>query len=179
MNRFIFIGILCIVSFLAFPLSDECTELVDLSRTELVERNFNVVKTIREEKCLTQAIYYEAGNQGELGKEAVALVVMNRVGQKHRPNTVCGVITQAHVVNERKICQFSFWCENKYKPNKEKWNESQQIAHRVLQSYWKSAIMSQYSTAVYYHADYVKPKWRKQKVFLGKIDNHLFYGEKP
>jgi spore germination cell wall hydrolase CwlJ-like protein len=153
--------------------------LVDLSRTELVERNYNVMKTTKEEKCLTEAIYYEAGNQSEIGKEAVALVVMNRAGSKHRPNTICGVVAQAHVIENRKVCQFSFWCENKYKPNKAKWEESQQIAHRVLTNYWKRDIISQYQTAVYFHADYVRPKWRKTKVFLGKIDNHLFYGEKP
>jgi len=173
----------CVVLFIGFllgpSLSEEHAMLVDLSRTELVERNYNVTKTLKEEKCLTEAIYYEAGNQSEIGKEAVALVVMNRVAQKHRPNTVCGVVAQAHVVQDRKVCQFSFWCENKYKPNKVAWEDSKKIARRVLTNYWKGAILIQYSTAMYYHADYVRPKWRKSKVFLGKIDNHLFYGEKP
>lgn len=177
MNKLLYCAIL-VAGFLLVPsLSEEHAVLVDLSRTELVERNYNVAKTIKEEKCLTEAIYYEAGNQSEIGKEAVALVVMNRVAQKRRPNTICGVIAQAHVVEDRKICQFSFWCEHKYKPNKAAWEESQRIAHRVLTNYWKRDILSQYQTAVYYHADYVRPKWRKSKVFLGKIDNHLFYGE--
>jgi spore germination cell wall hydrolase CwlJ-like protein len=179
MKKTIFTAIVFAGFLLGPSIHDEQAVLVDLSRTQLVERNYKVLATIKEEKCLTEAIYYEAGNQSEIGKEAVALVVLNRVGQKHRPKTVCGVITQAHVVADRKICQFSFWCETKYKPNREKWQESQKIAHRVLLSYWKRDILLQYNGAVYYHADYVKPKWRNSKVFLGKIDRHLFYGEKP
>lgn len=179
MKKILYTIILSVGILLGPSISEENAVLVDLSRTELVERNYNVMKTVKEEKCLTEAIYYEAGNQSEIGKEAVALVVMNRVGQKHRPKTICGVIAQAHVIEDRKICQFSFWCENKYKPNKAAWAESQRIAHRVLTNYWKRDILSQYQSAVYYHADYVRPKWRKSKVFLGKIDKHLFYGEKP
>lgn len=177
MKKLLFITIICAGFLLGPGIHDEKAVLVDLSRTELVERNYKVMATLKEERCLTEAIYYEAGNQSEIGKEAVALVVLNRVGQKHRPKTICGVIAQAHVVDDRKVCQFSFWCTTKYKPNKEMWIESQKIAHRVLQNYWKRDILSQYQTALYYHADYVKPKWRNSKVFLGKIDKHLFYGE--
>lgn len=166
-----------IAIFLGIPLASEDAKLLDLSRSQFAERNYNVVRTVKEERCLTQAIYYEAGNQGELGKEAVAIVVMNRVGAPHRPKTICGVIAQAHVIEDRKVCQFSFWCETKYKPNKEKWEESEKIAHRVLTNYWNRVILTQYDNAVYYHADYVRPKWRKSKIFLGKIDNHLFYRE--
>jgi spore germination cell wall hydrolase CwlJ-like protein len=179
MKRLFFFILVVAAIFLGPSLSEEKATLVDLSRSQFTEKEFKVAKSIREEKCLTEAIYYEAGNQSEIGKEAVALVIMNRVNDPRRPNTICGVITQAHVIDDRKICQFSFWCEPKRKPMKESWEESQKIAHRVLTSYWRRDIISQYQTAVYYHADYVKPKWRKSKVFLGKIDNHLFYGEKP
>jgi spore germination cell wall hydrolase CwlJ-like protein len=171
-------SVLTFIILLSFPLGQEDAQLVDLSRTQFVERNFQVVKNLKEERCLTEAIYYEAGNQGELGKEAVALVVLNRVGAPKRPKTICGVVSQAHVVQDVKICQFSFWCETKRKPVPEVWKESQKIAQRVLQNYWKRDILSKYDKAVYFHADYVKPQWRKHKVYLGKIDKHLFYGEK-
>jgi spore germination cell wall hydrolase CwlJ-like protein len=30
---------------------------------------------------------------------------------------------------------------------------------------------------LYYHADYVNPQWRLEKI--GKIGTHIFYSEKP
>lgn len=113
-----------------------------------------------------------------MGKEAVAVVILNRVGQKGYPRTICGVVRQAHVVNDRKICQFSFWCFAKRKPIKEVWKESQLIARRVLQNSWERDILSQFNDAMYFHADYVRPYWKKHMIFVGKIGNHLFYKEK-
>jgi spore germination cell wall hydrolase CwlJ-like protein len=177
MNHILFIVIMTAALLFGPELGVEQAQLVDLTRTNLVEWNYNVSKTIKEEKCLTEAIYYEAGNQSEIGKEAVALVILNRVGQKHRPKTICGVIAQAHVIEDRKICQFSFFCETKRKPMKETWNQSQQVAHRVLTNYWNRDIISQYQDAVYYHARYVHPKWAKHKVRVGMIEDHIFYKE--
>lgn len=152
-----------------------------LPSSEFTERYFIVppTPTNKAQRCLTQALYYEAGNQSPIGKEAVALVILNRVGSKGYPRTICGVIRQAKIVGNRKICQFSFWCEKKRKPVQEVWQESEKIALRVLQNYWKRDILSTYSNALFFHADYVRPKWRTQKIYLGKIDNHLFYGERP
>jgi spore germination cell wall hydrolase CwlJ-like protein len=152
---------------------------VDVAHATLSPRYFKPPQraSIKDQHCLTQAIYYEAGNQSSVGKEAVALVVMNRVGKRGYPNTVCGVVRQFAVVEDRKICQFSFWCGRTPKPTQQVWIESEQIAYRVLHNYWNRAILSRYDGALFYHADYVHPRWRKQKVFLGKIDNHLFYGE--
>ena len=93
------IGIFC---FIDTPLFQEQADLVDLSRTEYTQQSFKVAHTEKEEKCLTDAIYYEAGNQSEIGKEAVALVIMNRVGAKGRPKSICGVVQQAHIIEDRK-----------------------------------------------------------------------------
>jgi len=133
--------------------------------------------TLQDEKCLTQAIYYEAGNQSVIGKEAVAWVVLNRVGRRGYPKTVCGVIAQSHKVEFIKVCQFSFWCESRRKPERVLWNESQEIAHRVLQNIGNRAILDQYGDATYYHARYVHPAWAKHKIRLGVIEDHIFYRE--
>ena len=61
MKKLLVITIMC-AGFLLGPwLSEENAKLVDLSRTELVERNYRVQATLKEERCLTEAIYYEAG----------------------------------------------------------------------------------------------------------------------
>jgi spore germination cell wall hydrolase CwlJ-like protein len=179
MNYFVLASLLCAALFAqscqSTPIAPENLTIVNPPKEVLTERQKQIIHNLREEACLTEAIYYEAGNQSEVGKEAVALVIMNRVGARHRPKTVCGVIAQAHIVNSRRICQFSFWCEPKLKPSKQVWKESKRIAHQVLTTYQKHGRVSQYDTAQYYHAWYVNPKWATQKVRLGVIGDHIFY----
>jgi spore germination cell wall hydrolase CwlJ-like protein len=171
------VRVVLVLVLLAYPISVIST--ADVASSPYIEKSTPALyaPTDKEEYCLTQAIYYEAGNQSILGKEAVAWVVLNRVGRPGYPKTVCGVIAQSSKHENTKVCQFSFWCENRYKPNKVLWNESNQIAKRVLKNVGVHAIIDQYGDATYYHADYVRPKWRKTKEFLGKIENHLFYRE--
>ena len=42
--------------------------------------------------------------------EAVASVVMNRLGHEGFPDTVCAVVKQG---SETKNCQFSWWCDGR------------------------------------------------------------------
>lgn len=63
--------------------------------------------TDKELKMLTCVIYLEAGNQPYKGKLAVGNVVMNRVKNKHFPNTITKVIYQSAVRNGRTYYQFS------------------------------------------------------------------------
>src|SRR5262249_59218925 len=48
----------------------------------------------KAEKCLTDAIYFEARGEPVRGQIAVAQVVMNRVFSGYYPNTVCGAVYQ-------------------------------------------------------------------------------------
>ena len=62
-----------------------------------------------EERCLDEAIYFEARGEPEAGQAAVAQVVLNRVESGHYPASICGVVYQ----NRRRhnACQFSFACQ--------------------------------------------------------------------
>ena len=60
--------------------------------------------------CLARAIYWEANRKDNAEMEAIAHVVMNRLGHKGFPNTVCGVVKQGH---EQGACQFSWWCDGR------------------------------------------------------------------
>ena len=64
-----------------------------------------------EERCLDEAIYFEARGESEAGQAAVAQVVLNRVESGHYPASICGVVYQ----NRRRhnACQFSFACQGK------------------------------------------------------------------
>lgn len=128
--------------------------------------------------CMTNAIYYEAGNQSELGKQAVAKVVMNRVNTGKFANSVCDVITQSKVVGQTKVCQFSFFCEKAKMLNEKIWFESRLIAENALQNKFDGAIIESLNDALYFHAWYVKPYWAKKMKKLAVIEDHIFYGEK-
>jgi spore germination cell wall hydrolase CwlJ-like protein len=54
--------------------------------------------------CLARTIYWEARGEKAASMEAVASVVMNRLGHEGFPNAVCEVVRQGQ---ERGACQFS------------------------------------------------------------------------
>jgi spore germination cell wall hydrolase CwlJ-like protein len=60
--------------------------------------------------CLSRTIYWEARGEGAAGMEAVANVVMNRLGQEGFPNKICQVVMQGR---EQGACQFSWWCDGR------------------------------------------------------------------
>ena len=60
--------------------------------------------------CLSRTIYWEARGEGTADMEAIANVVMNRLGHEGFPDTICEVVTQGH---EQGACQFSWWCDGR------------------------------------------------------------------
>ena len=60
--------------------------------------------------CLSRSIYWEAKGITAADMEAVASVVMNRLGHEGFPDTVCGVVKQGV---ETRACQFSWWCDGR------------------------------------------------------------------
>ena len=52
------------------------------------------VFSAKEQKCLANAIYFEARGESLRGQAAVAQVVLNRVRNPTYPNTICGVVYQ-------------------------------------------------------------------------------------
>lgn len=121
-------------------------------------------------RCLTQAIYYEAANEPEMGKLAVAQVVMNRMRHPAYPNSVCGVVYEG---SNRRVCQFSFTCDGALlrTPMARQWNQSLNVAKRVL----AGEQLPEVGTATHYHADYVVPKWAFTLDKLKVIGTHIFY----
>lgn len=121
-------------------------------------------------KCLTQAVYYEAGFEPMAGRRAVAQVVLNRAAHPAFPKSVCGVVYQG--VN-RPVCQFSFTCDGSLKraPNPRAWKEAEDIAAAALGGYVEPSVG--YST--HYHANYVSPYWAPKLVKITQIGAHIFY----
>jgi len=127
----------------------------------------------RQLECLSRNIYYEAGSEPFEGKVAVAQVTLNRVESGKFPADVCKVIFQKNVFMERVVCQFSWYCENagKLKPvHGPNYTESVAAAKKVLLENFRLDGLKE---AMFYHADYVNPRWNKEKV--AKIGRHIFY----
>lgn len=125
----------------------------------------------KAERCLTQAIYYEAALESRAGKEAVAQVVLNRVRDPNFPRSVCGVVFQGADLPTG--CQFSFTCDGSMArgPAAWAWREAQDVARKALDGH----VAVEVGTATHYHADYVLPYWGTSLVKLGQIGRHIFY----
>lgn len=130
----------------------------------------------RQLYCMTKNIYWEAASEPAEGKLAVAQVVLNRTESGQFPNDPCQVIYQKNVFYSKVVCQFSWFCEDTYKirPVDQKlWDESYAAAKLVLLEGFRLPVLRE---ALYYHADYVHPNWRKDRV--AKIGRHIFYKDK-
>lgn len=122
--------------------------------------------------CLAENIYHEAGIETKDGKKAVALVTMNRIESGKFPSSICGVVKQ----KTEGTCQFSWFCMPvKLNRNSEQYKESMDIALYVYANYEKLKDITH--GAIYYHADYVNPRWRgvEKTTVIGR---HIFYKEK-
>lgn len=127
----------------------------------------------RQLACLARNIYYEAGSEPFEGKIAVAQVTINRTESGKFPRDVCQTVYQKNVFYERVVCQFSWYCDKAatVRPvHKGNYDESMIAAKKVLLEGFRLPSLEE---SLYYHADYVDPKWGKQRV--AKIGRHIFY----
>ena len=128
----------------------------------------------RAEKCLTEAVYYEAGSESPEGQRAVAQVVLNRVRHAAFPNSVCGVVYQG---SERSTgCQFTFTCDGSLArvPSRAGWQRAMEIARRAL----NGEVYAPVGHATHYHANYVLPYWASSVAMVGQVGAHIFYSWK-
>ncbi len=131
---------------------------------------------LKAEKCLADAVYFEARGEPFKGQQAVAQVVMNRVFSGYYPNDVCGVVYQNS--GRHLACQFTFACEGK-DLNKvdepDMWEQAKQIAKDMLDGrIWLAEV----GHATHYHAYWVHPSWVHEMTKLYKLGVHTFYRPK-
>lgn len=154
-------------------------EVEKLPTITIKNEAFHPINYSKEQRlCLALNVYHEAKNQTIEGQVAVAMVTMNRVINPKFPNNVCDVVKQAKTWKGRLIrhkCQFSWWCDGKSdKPyNKNAWETAVKISTGVIDNWrWETDMTN---GALWYHADYVKPKWSYTYKPVTKIGKHIFY----
>lgn len=158
------VGNMCIQQYQLSQLTDAVTEIK--AEVKFIARTQEplVSYSEKDEACLARNIYYEAGVESEAGKYSVAQVTLNRLQTKRWGQTICEVVYAKS--------QFSWTLKKKLvKPRGKSWEDSQWIARRVLRGDYVPSL----AKAQFYHADYVKPKWRDPKAKLAQIGAHIFY----
>jgi spore germination cell wall hydrolase CwlJ-like protein len=126
----------------------------------------------RSEKCLAEAVYFEARGEAVRGQIAVAQVVMNRTFSGFYPNTVCGVVYQNK--HRHYACQFTFACDNVADVVRERdmWERARKIAKAMLDG---QLWLPEVGKSTHYHAYWVHPSWVSEMKKMYKFGVHTFY----
>lgn len=120
---------------------------------------------------LGRTIYGEARGESEIGKKAVASVIINRFksGRWFAGDTIAETC--------QKPMQFSCWNENDpnretiLKAKNEQLEECLNIAKMAIDGVLGDIVCG----SCHYHTKQVSPAWAKDKVPIVSIGNHLFY----
>jgi spore germination cell wall hydrolase CwlJ-like protein len=176
----IFTGLFFLVVMAFTPSSSiiESTEPDNIVQN--TSNNSSIIKAVNTKhiQCLATGIYHEASSEPFLGQIAVARVIMNRVTHGFGSDP-CKVVYQVTERDDRKICQFSWVCDEYLPPiaNSAAYKQSMEIAKLVLtENKWSELIPN---NVLFFHNLTVQPRWVYKRVMT--IGNHVFYsrgGEK-
>jgi hypothetical protein len=126
----------------------------------------------KQEKCLAEAVYFEARGEAVRGQIAVAQVVMNRVFSGFYPTTVCGVVYQN--AKRHLACQFTFACDGIPDVVREPdmWLRAKKIAKATLDG---QLWLREVAKSTHYHAYWVHPSWVHEMKKMYRTGVHTFY----
>ena len=126
----------------------------------------------KSEKCLAEAVYFEARGEAVRGQMAVAQVVLNRAFSGKYPETVCGVVYQNK--HRHLACQFTFACDNNKDVIREPdmWERAKKIAKAMLDG---QLWLPEVDKSTHYHAYWVRPSWVSEMKKMYKTGVHTFY----
>ncbi|GAA4047414.1 cell wall hydrolase [Parerythrobacter jejuensis] len=120
----------------------------------------------RQMECLAGTVYFESRGEPIHGQLAVAQVVINRAESNAFPSDYCGVVYQRS--------QFSFVKNGtmpRIKRGSAAWVRAKKIAKIAHEGLWESEAQD----SLYFHANYVKPRWSYRKQRRASINTHIFY----
>tara|TARA_R100001443_G_scaffold107141_1_gene116844 strand:- start:4940 stop:5455 length:516 start_codon:yes stop_codon:yes gene_type:complete len=131
------------------------------------------------QRCMAEAMYFEARGEGWRGMLAVGVVIQNRVRHPDYPNTVCAVVRQGRYWGNAPVkhkCQFSYWCDGKPEEatDEDALDQALDLAKTLLSTNLKLVGIED---ATHYHATYVQPPWTKILERRDQIGAHIFYAK--
>lgn len=116
-----------------------------------------------ELRCLATAVYFESKGEPLEGQLAVAQVIINRVESRRFADSICGVVYEPK--------QFSFSKTAAVRQNSDFWRTAVAIAQIARDDRWQEVAPD----ALFFHANYVAPSWRQNRVKISQIGAHIFY----
>jgi spore germination cell wall hydrolase CwlJ-like protein len=136
---------------------------------------FDEKSRAKSEKCLAEAVYFEARGEAVRGQMAVAQVVLNRAFSGYYPTTVCGVVYQNKY--RHFACQFTFACDNNPDVVREPdmWERAKKIAKAMLDG---EVSLPEVGKSTHYHAYWVRPSWVHEMKKTYRFGVHTFYRPK-
>ena len=133
---------------------------------------FDEKSRAKSEKCLAEAVYFEARGEAVRGQIAVAQVVLNRAFSGFYPTTICGVVYQNK--HRHFACQFTFACDNvaDVVREPEMWDRAKKISKAMLDGrLWLPEV----DRSTHYHAYWVHPSWVSEMKKMYRFGVHTFY----
>ncbi len=155
-----------VVQPLPEPTEEEAKLSSASSLRELVSSVNSDAVLSEQMRCLAGAVYFESRGEPLNGQLAVANVIINRAEDRRFPASYCGVVYQRS--------QFSFVKTGRMpriRTGSAAWTRAKAIARIAHDGLWESEA----GDAVYFHANYVRPKWSYRKTRTAQIDTHIFY----
>lgn len=132
-----------------------------------------LIRILQDQRCLAEAMYYEARGEGRSGQEAIAEVVFHRMRAPGYPHSICGVVYQG--AGNGHGCQFSFACNGKLQEPKTAaaWYRARTLAAKIMAGVVPLGDIT--GDAISFHAADVQPEWADRLEKTIQIGNHVFY----
>lgn len=127
---------------------------------------------MNDTEVLARTLFGEARANDVEDAEAIACVIMNRVGYRNWPGTISEVCLQPW--------QFSAWNAND--PNRNRILRAERGASKWFDACWqiaeravKGEVRDRTRTSTHYHTRAVAPKWSRNKSPAHETQGHLFF----
>jgi len=133
---------------------------------------------VEDIECLALNIYHESRSESRLSQFAVSQVVFNRIESSRFPDNVCGVVKDGVYLGDHPVrnrCQFSWHCDgrNDDPVDRMAWGNAMELATWMLAT--REYLPQLVGGALWYHADYVDPRWSRVRERVLRVDSHIFY----
>lgn len=120
--------------------------------------------------CLARSIYWEAKGTNEREMQAVANVIMNRLGDPEFPSSLCGVVQQG---SESGHCQFSWWCDGR--PDEADEPKQYAVAREMARRALNGTLPDITQGAQFFHHRSIGPGWMSTLVRTTQTHEFSFY----